>query len=507
MECGAERKRKSSVERIQWRRRSSVEWSKEKRVGWNSDGLLYTLTAIRSTLILGMRSTTWGQARMAGKFCFNRHLFSIALLCFIAWAIPTVCQGLQILDYDEITQKAIRHAHDISMSALDVKISQAEYRRALALYWPTISTRWNTEYVKDLTDGTSKFTSVGNTVLVQNTMYQSSFMFIGSYNLFDFGATSKKVLIANKDVDKRKVLYMQSVRDVKVKVLNAYTDLLTSYEEFIAKKELLTLHKELALTKKRLYEAGRISKIEMTDDALRAVKMIDDVDTLKLKFTTLLEDLSFFTGESYDSERLEMSGFKGDEGALTNTFKPENTPESKAYDLEIEKKKAEVQVLRRSLFPQFAAYSNYIWYASNPHEADTSAQYIKPRNFIVGVSITLPLFEGFKSNAEIAKAKVELDRLKVEKSRKLAELSNRYAKLSETRKTYIGSIANHKDMLMKVEENLGMAQRLTSQQVMEWVDFLTRKIDLVNQKFELTKTMIAKISTIKEIQILSEMGE
>jgi hypothetical protein len=89
----------------------------------------------------------------------------------------------------------------------------------------------------------------------------------------------------------------------------------------------------------------------------------------------------------------------------------------------------------------------------------------------------------------------------------MAELSIRYEKLSETSKTYLGSLANQKDMLTKVEENLDMAKRLTGQQVMEWVDLLTRKIDLVNQKFELTKTMIAKISTNKELKILSETGE
>lgn len=434
----------------------------------------------------------------------KKIILILVLLCLLIYGVVRQAGALQILDFDEVTEKALRYAHDINMSALDVKISQAERKKALSLYWPTISSRWNTEYVKDLTDGTAQFTSVGNTVLVQNTMYQSSFMFISSYNLFDFGATSKKVLITNKDVDKRKVLYIQSIRDVKVKVLNTYTDLLTSCEELIAKKELLALYKELALTKKRLYEAGRISKIEMTDDALRAVKIIDDVDTLKLKFTTLLADLSFFTGESYDPERLKVSGFKDNKGVFTDVFKPENSPESKAYDLEIEKKRAEVQVLQRSLLPQFAAYSNYIWYANNPNEADTSAQYIKPRNFLVGVSITLPLFEGFKSTAEIAKAKIELDRLKVEKSRKLAELSNRYAKLSETRKTHVGNLTNRKDMLTKVEENLDMAQKLNKQQIMEWVDLLTRKIDLINEKFEVTKTMIAKISTIKEIQILSE---
>ncbi|MDM8001811.1 MAG: TolC family protein, partial [Bacteroidota bacterium] len=85
------------------------------------------------------------------------------------------------------------------------------------------------------------------------------------------------------------------------------------------------------------------------------------------------------------------------------------------YDLEIEKKKAELESLRRGLLPQFGIYSNYIWYANHPSQVNTSAQYIKPRNFIVGLAVTIPLFEGFKSPSEIEKAKLELERLKVEK--------------------------------------------------------------------------------------------
>jgi hypothetical protein len=73
-------------------------------------------------------------------------------------------------------------------------------------------------YVKDLSDGQQQVNSIGNTVFVQNTMFQSSFMFIASYNLFDFGVTRKKVFITEKDIDERKAVYNQSTRDIKIHV-------------------------------------------------------------------------------------------------------------------------------------------------------------------------------------------------------------------------------------------------------------------------------------------------
>jgi hypothetical protein len=123
------------------------------------------------------------------------------------------------------------------------------------------------------------------------------------------------------------------------------------------------------------------------------------------------------------------------------------------------------------------------------------------------VAVTIPLFEGFKSPSEIEKAKLELERLKVEKSRKMMELSTRYEKLTETHKTSVKNVASQKDMLAGTEKNLAMSERLIEQKTIEWTEFLARKIDLTDRKFELTKIMITKAANIKEMQILAGAGE
>lgn len=416
--------------------------------------------------------------------------------------------AIQTLDYDEVVEKALGNAHDIRLSRLDIDISRAERRRAYSLYYPTISARWNTEYIRDLTDGTAQINSIGNTVLLQNTAYQSSFLLMGSYNLFDFGGTQQKVSIADKDVGIRQAALRQSRRDIKLKVLSVYSDILISYEELGTKKELLTLYKELALTKERLYVAGKISKIEMTDDAVKVVKIVDDIDTLMLKLKGLLEDLSSLTGEQYSADNTKVNAFREcEEDDYKHEFDPESTPESRRYDLEMEKKRAELKVLQRAFLPQFGLYSTYALYGSDPTALDISAQYVKPRNFFVGMAITLPIFEGFKSPAEIEKTRLELERLKVEKAKKMTELAARHAKLSETRETYINGIAHQKAMLTKVEEKLTMAGRLSDQKEIEWAEYLNQKIDLVTQRFELAKAIISKTAIIKDLRILSEAGD
>ncbi|MFH1212019.1 MAG: TolC family protein, partial [Candidatus Woesearchaeota archaeon] len=258
------------------------------------------------------------------------------------------------------------------------------------------------------------------------------------------------------------------------------------------------------LAKERLYAAGMISRIEMADEAIKVVKIVDAIENLKLKISTALKDLSFYTGETYIANDIKLTDFKGYEADYEDSFDPEKSPESRIYDLEIEKKKAELEVIKRGRFPQFGLYSNYVWYGNSLNEYDASLKYVKPRNFFVGLSANLPLFEGFKNTAEIEKAKLEIDRLKLEKGKKLAELSSRHAKLSEARHIYTKGVETQKDMLTKTEAKLSMAERLTTQKIIEWVEFLNHRIVLTNQRFELTKTMITKISTVKELKILSE---
>jgi len=434
--------------------------------------------------------------------CALRFLLSAVLLLII---IPLTCYPVQTLDFESTVENALKNAHDVRISGLDIQISTSARKKAYSLYYPTLSAKWNSEYVKDLTGGTAQqVTAVGNTVVVENTMYQSLLSVGASYNLFDFGSTGKKVFIANKDVDVKRTVYSQSVRDIKLKVLSLYSELLINSRELETKKELLGLYKELSLTKERLFHAGTISKLEMVDEALKVVKTVDAIENVKLKLKTLLQDISFYTGKKYDGEDILVFDFAGNDEDHRGDFNVEKSPEAKIYNLEIEKKKAELEILKNDRLPQFGLYSSYMWYGSDLNTYGDAMTSIKPRNYFVGISATWPLFEGFKTTADMEKATLEIERLKTEKNKKLAELTNRYTKTDEMRRTGKAGIENQKEMLTKVQANLSMSERLTEQKVTERVDFLNRKVELVNQRFELAKVTITRVSAVKELNILAE---
>jgi hypothetical protein len=88
--------------------------------------------------------------------------------------------------------------------------------------------------------------------------------------------------------------------------------------------------------------------------------------------------------------------------------------------------------------------------------------------------------------------------------RKLSELGARHAKVTDAKRTYTSGIANQRDMLKKVEDKLAMVKRLEGQKLIDRTDFLNQKIELLGQKLELTKVVIAKIAAVKELEVLSE---
>ena len=437
---------------------------------------------------------------MGNKYC-NAPVVVMLFLLTLFFEGQVLCAAA--IDFDTLAEKALRHSQEVRMAGLDIRISQSAKKEALSVYYPTLSARWNSGYVKDLTDGTAQVTSVGDVILVENTMFQNALSLGIAYDLYDFGAKDERVFIAYRDVDLRRTIYVQSVRDMKLKVLGIYSDLLLAWKELAAKKELLGLYRELSAAKERLFAAGRVARVEVTNDALNVVKTLDEIDEVTLKINELLHGLSVYTGEDYTIEGLEVKGFSEEKEASGN-FRVDMSPEWRMYELAIEKKRAEIEALERERYPRFAFNSNYTWYGQDLDRFNASVENIRSRNFFVGLSVTMPLFDGFKSSARIEKARLEMERLKIEKEKKVSELRSRQARLSDASRLYGMEMENRQEMLEKTGEKLSMVERLTEQKIAGHKDLLIEKIELVNRRLELAKVYITKASAVKELKLLTE---
>ncbi len=648
------------------------------------------------------------------------YIFGIGLYLFSA--MPFQADARQVY-YDDLLQKAVNNSYELKIAGVDINIGKANLKEARSEYFPEIKSAFNLEYNKDLTGGIANVTSVGTTILSSNTRYQSLLYLTLSYNLYDFGIRGRKCFIAGKDIDIKKAVYNQMLRDIKFKMTELYSDALSNYKEMQYKEQLLPLYKELFFMKERLYNAGNVNKLEMMDEAIRLARTIDGLETSKAKLISSLKDISYYTNEEYDirdlnledfetpaevlpvkeepkteapkettkietkttestdkkkTEKTEIKsepkteaktevkteakaetaplnsggasssgGIKQDEKAEVkevqktevptaeitapvpaskDSKKPEDkkkeiqkktdnkqtakkpeekpkvqktepkvktvkspepkkeksaksvkpvkpaakkeksvaqtnpdyiiqqleleknrtkttfesipgfkeqfasdeekfnvqeqrikdksaalapvdltkTPEFLNYKYQIEQKKAELSILKRQNLPQFAFYSNYAFYGTDKSNPFSSISDIEDRSLAFGITTMLPIFDGFKNKANRERAKLEIMRLEFERDQKLSELKNRYQKLQEASLSYRIDFQNKKDILNKLNKKINAVEKLYEVGLIGKVAFLNEKADLLTQKSELEISLINNISTLKQIETLSE---
>ena len=171
--------------------------------------------------------------------------------------------------------------------------------------------------------------------------------------------------------------------------------------------------------------------------------------------------------------------------------------------MEIDKKKSELSILKRQLFPSFRFYTGYSLYGQNPHNYYSSIQDISQRSFVVGISSQYVFFDGFKNRANREKTKLEIEKLQVEKEKKLSELENKYQKSYKAYETYNEELNVNRQLLATVKEKLNDIERLNANKLTDQNQLLSAKADLLNQEYELEQNIINITSKLEEMKIMA----
>lgn len=451
-----------------------------------------------------------------------KQLFKyICLMCIILF-IGSSSALADVLTYNDTLKQAVENSFDIKISKLDIDISRAELKTARADLFPTLYTQLNTEYNNGL-GNTKNINYVGNTVISSYTQFRNLASIGLSYNFFDFGATNKKILMAKKNVEQKQVMADLQLKDLKLKILDLYTKTLQCNNEIKTKAKILKVYEEMFNNKERLYKAGTTDKISLMNEAVKIARTQDDIVNSKLLLRNTLTDLSAYTLQNYTPENIEIKSIEEkdnnenivevndtkslkltiSEDKITSEFDPYESLESRYYDLEIDKKKAELAMYKKQRLPAFRFYTNYLLYGQDPSQYFSSFSEFKQASVAFGVSSTYTFFDGFKNKASREKASLEIKKLEFEKEKKLIDVKNQYEKSYESYQTYIQELTLKKELLSTVEEKLSAIERMSKSGLAPKTEILTAKAELLNQEFELQKNISDISYKLKEIQIMT----
>ncbi len=448
------------------------------------------------------------------------------LVITLIFSAPTAAETLSFKD---ILRQAINHSHDLKVANIDINISKAAIKEARSEYFPVISLGYNAGYQRDLSENNAAITPVGDSILLNETQFRNSTSASLQYNLFDFGIRGKRLQIAKKDKIQKQTQYSISMRDLKLQLADLYIKALLSYLEYKSNKELLNLNSELFNMQERLFSAGKKNRTEVVEQAIKVAKITNEINAIRTEYQRNLEDISFYTGEEYNTENLELDyleepGFepvnleknKKDiagpvknhtpklqiEAVQTDFLDIENLPEYKYYQLEIEKKQAELAILNRQRLPSFKFYTNYYLAGTDRDSYWSTFDDIGQTNLSFRISSGLPIFTGFKNTAQRDRTKLEIKRLKLQQDKKVEEMKSYYQKMYQESRNYSNVLSDQEESLGLVKNKIAMLERLNEKELIDKLTYFGQKADLISQKLDLERVKINNSANEYKLSIL-----
>ncbi|USL95038.1 TolC family protein [Riemerella anatipestifer] len=250
-------------------------------------------------------------------------------------------------------------------------------------------------------------------------------------NIFNF-ATKLEVQqpIFNQDA-----IYQKKAGEVRVEALTLKQERTKDYLLFEIKKAYMQLQmaykavavlegaRETVLSNKKVidnyYKNGMLQKSDVLDMNVRVAEIESQIQFSKSNVKNASDYLYFLLNENSQGKVLkptESLNYKGD--ALVNT--PELKKDRKdlqAYQKSLDAYDYMIKSAKSKLLPRLNAFGSFEMYDNKPYQFDANG-------YLVGVQLSWNVFDGMKSNSEIAKQKAEIlkTQTEIQQYQKQAEL-------------------------------------------------------------------------------------
>ncbi|CAN5755739.1 TolC family protein [soil metagenome] len=334
----------------------------------------------------------------------------IGIIIIISVALRSSAQNdslLQQATLENIVQYALQHQPLLKQSAIDEEITEQAIKSKLSEWYPQVNLAYNFQHNFQL----QQTVFAGNTVRI-GTENTSSMQLTAMQNIFN-----RDVLLASRTADDVRKSIRQNTAgnkiDVAVTATKAFYDVLaTSQQIKVAAETIIRLERSLKDATAQ-YTVGVADKTDYKRATIalnnaKASKAANE-DLLKAKLEYLKTVIGYPTGNElniiYDSLAMEKEIY-------TDTLQTvDYTKRIEYLQLSTQKKlqEANLKYTRWSYIPSLSAFGAY-----NLGYQDNSFSKLYNKSFpnsYAGITLSFPVFQGFKRTADIKQAELQVTRV------------------------------------------------------------------------------------------------
>lgn len=428
--------------------------------------------------------------------------------CFVfsAIAVPAMAQSVS---FESISDRAIKNSYDMALGQIDVGLAKNKIKQAKVPFYPTLSGSINAEYVGALGDQNSAQNQapvvVGNTILPGNARFQNAIALSSTYTLADFGTRANQLKASKFHAESTIIQQRVNCRELKLSVLDSYTEALLASKELNTRQEQLKLYTQMLENKVRMNKAGRASMVDVGEQAIVRSNAEKDIQDLRLRLGEQLNKLSAFTHESYNIDAIQLTEFDPEGIRLPDQVFPHGAlADVKAYQLLIDEKQAEMKSIRAQAMPQLSLFGTFVLYGANKANWVESVGNINARQIYMGLGVALPIFDGYKNNSLLEEKHLEMTQVMVQRDKKLWQIRKDYERSAAAAALYNVEMHTTAQLIDHSQNQLTMVIRLTDRKMEEKTKALSEQIDLLSKQLDEEKVKIQRLASVMRLRIYQE---
>jgi outer membrane protein TolC len=411
----------------------------------------------------------------------KRFLVTIVFLLFVGAFVSVRPVFSQLISFDSVLIAAQNNSFDLKISQAGVDASQAAIGEVRADYYPHLSVRFGNEYVHAFEED-GDVVSVGDAIIANDASgYKHSLIAGLSYNLFDFGVRKLTVDNAQKQTQIARLQKQQAFWDLRKEVLSRYSDALKIQKEIVVSRVILERQNQIFQLSKELRLAGTVGREKVGTAALEVAESLSRLDDLQVRYQDRLNSLTFFTRQEYSSTQTRLADLAHSD-EIDSVVDLSASPAVLALQQQIEQKKNELSMVKRSQLPKLTLYGSYRMFGSEDDSFAHSLSNLSSRDASVTVYLEWPIFDGFASRSKKRRLKHEIDGLRYQKQKKLAEIEQEFSGIVNSYQTHVAGQKHRREQLAQITLEGDDAQLLAEQQITDQISFHKRMIALARQR-------------------------
>lgn len=427
-----------------------------------------------------------------------KKIVPLAFLSVLGWNI-SFAQQAEIgsnATLDDLINYALRNKIEVKQSQIDKEIGEREIASALSGWFPQINANGSISHSFQLPTANINGANIAMGQRNNSALTIQADQALLSPQLFQASKAAQYIRQQNN-------LNEESTKiSTVVDVSKAYYDILTSEEQIkIINENIVRLERQYTEANAR-YEVGLVDKIDFKraqislNNAKADLKSASENRKYKYDYLKLL--LAIPSSQPLSLSFVDQSMERNILLDTTELLQIANRVEFKQLENLKNIQRLNTQYQKWNFLPKVSAYANYSMNYRNNEFSDLYKDNFPGSN--VGLTLSVPIFQGTKRIQEIKKSELQEERLNLDMQNMENQISTQYSAAMASYRANINEWRNAKDNMELSEEVYNTIKLQYDAGVKTYLELMTAETDLKTAQLNYLNSLYAVLSSKLDIQ-------